>query len=146
MIISDDVILAEAVRMVESGVSVTFPVNGRSMLPFIIGGRESLILEKPVDVNVGDVVLAYVDGNHYVIHRVIDVTGDDVVVMGDGNLVHREFCKLSDVKAVATHAVDADGKRRFLYTSRRKFAAKLWRWCIPFRRLLLKIYLITHKI
>ena len=37
---TDDVIIKEAVRLVQDGVSVTFPVKGRSMLPFIFGGRE----------------------------------------------------------------------------------------------------------
>ena len=45
---SDDEIIEEAIRLVEDGVSVTLPVDGRSMLPFIIGGRESVILQKPV--------------------------------------------------------------------------------------------------
>ena len=52
---SDALIMAEAIRLVGEGVSVTFPVNGRSMLPFIVGGRDSVILEKPVDLRVGDV-------------------------------------------------------------------------------------------
>ena len=42
---TDDVIIKEAVRLVHDGVSVTFPVKGRSMLPFIFGGRESVILQ-----------------------------------------------------------------------------------------------------
>ena len=44
---TDDVIIKEAVRLVQDGVSVTFPVKGRSMLPFIFGGRDSVILQKP---------------------------------------------------------------------------------------------------
>ena len=56
----DSLILAEAIRMVKSGVSVTFPVNGRSMLPFIVGGRDSVILEKPKELRRGEVVLALV--------------------------------------------------------------------------------------
>ena len=35
---SDESIMQEAIRLVGEGVSVTFPVNGRSMLPFIVGG------------------------------------------------------------------------------------------------------------
>lgn len=146
MELSDNQILSEAIRLVESGVSVTFPVNGRSMLPFIVGGRESLVLVKPKSVKVGDVVLAYVDNTHYVIHRILKVDGERVVLMGDGNLVLREYCELPDVKALATHVVNASGKQRFLYARHRKFAARLWRLCLPIRRYLLKIYLVTHKV
>ena len=37
------------------GVCVTLPVNGNSMLPFIIGGKESVILQQPSQPEVGDV-------------------------------------------------------------------------------------------
>ena len=78
---TDNEIIEEAIRLVEEGVSVTLPVNGRSMLPFIIGGRESVILQQPptqgeprqnaAPLKVGDVVLAWVEGNRYVVHRII---------------------------------------------------------------------------
>lgn len=144
MNLTDDQILLEAIRMVESGVTVTFPVNGRSMLPFIIGGRESLVLTKPENFKVGDIVLAYVDGNRFVIHRVERIQDENVTLLGDGNLCLREHCKISDVKALATHAVNAKGVLRDLYTRRRRFAAKLWKWAIPVRKYLLFIYRKTH--
>ena len=72
---SDSAILSEAIRLVSEGISVTFPVNGRSMLPFIVGGRESVILEKPLAIQVGDVVLAYVENCRYVIHRIVKIDG-----------------------------------------------------------------------
>ena len=42
MIDNDQIIIQEAIRLVEEGVSVTLPVKGNSMLPFIIGGKESV--------------------------------------------------------------------------------------------------------
>ena len=50
-------IIEEAIRLVSEGVSVTFPVNGRSMLPFIIGGKESIIMQKPAELKIGDVII-----------------------------------------------------------------------------------------
>ena len=84
---SDKVIIEEAIRLVDEGVSVTLPVNGQSMLPFIIGGKESVILQKPVEPKVGDVVLAWVEGCRFVVHRIISIKGNDVVLMGDGNII-----------------------------------------------------------
>ena len=60
---NDNDVIAEAVRLVQKGVTVTFPVTGQSMLPFIIGGKESVILHRPGLIDVGDVVMAWVDGN-----------------------------------------------------------------------------------
>ncbi len=64
---TDNKIIEEAVRLVKEGVSLTLPVNGNSMLPFIIGGKESVILHRPGLTEIGDVVLAWVDGCRYVV-------------------------------------------------------------------------------
>lgn len=136
----DNYIIEEAVRLVEDGVSVTLPVNGYSMLPFIIGGRESVILQKPSELKVGDVVLAWVDNCRYVVHRIILFDGTNVILMGDGNIVGTERCTRADVKAVATHVVGHDEKPHDLYTPWRKRAAKLWWHMRPIRRYILAIY------
>lgn len=138
--ITDEHILKEATRLVSEGVNVTFPVKGSSMLPFIIGGKESVILQKPQRPKVGDVVLAWVDGNRYVVHRIIRMEGDHAVLMGDGNIAGTEHCTLSDVKAIATHVVDANGKQRDLYSKWRLRAVKAWWWLLPIRRYILAIY------
>ena len=109
---TDNEIIEEAVRLVREGVNVTLPVNGYSMLPFIIGGKESVILHRPGLIDVGDVVLAWVDGNR----------------------------RLNDIKARVTHVVSADNKKRDLYSRWRVRAAKLWYWLRPIRRYLLAIY------
>lgn len=138
-----DYIIEETIRLVNEGVCVTLPVDGRSMLPFIIGGRESVILQKPLLPKVGDVVLAWVEGGRYVIHRIIRIEGENVTLMGDGNLVGTERCTLSDIKAKATHVVDGDEKRHYLYSTWRCKAAKAWWHLRPIRRYLLAIYRIV---
>ena len=95
----DDLILSEAVRLVGEGVEVIFPVNGRSMRPFIEGGRDSVLLVKPVDVKPMDVVLAQVIGGNYVVHRVLSIDGDYATLMGDGNLQGRETCECKKIYA-----------------------------------------------
>ena len=137
---TDEIIIHEAIRLVDEGVSVTFPVKGYSMLPFIIGGRESVILQKPQAVRLGDVVLAWVDDCRYVVHRVIGIEGERVILMGDGNIVGVEHCLLSDVKALATHVVDAKGRKHDLYAPWRQKASRLWWQMRPVRRYILAIY------
>ena len=136
----DNEIIEEAIRLVREGVNVTLPVNGNSMLPFIIGGKESVILHSPGGiVDVGDVVLAWVDGNRYVVHRIIKLDYDRVTLMGDGNLT-TEHCALGDIKARVTHVVDAKDKTHYLYNRWRMLGAKVWYWLRPIRRYLLAIY------
>lgn len=136
---TDNDIIEEACRLVREGVNVTLPVKGRSMLPFIIGGKESVILHRPGLIDVGDVVLAWVDGCRYVVHRIIRIDGDNVTLMGDGNLT-TEHSSFKDIKARVTHVVDAKDKTHYLYNKWRKSAAKVWYWLRPIRRYLLAIY------
>lgn len=143
---TDNSIIEEAIRLVDEGVSVTLPVEGRSMLPFIVGGRDSVVLEKVSNVSrhvptasrrlrKGDVVLAWVEGRRYVVHRIIAIDGDRVTLMGDGNLAGTERCDIGDVKALVTGVVDDLGRARSLYKRWR-----LWLWLRPIRRYLLAIY------
>lgn len=122
------------------GVCVTLPVNGNSMLPFIIGGRESVILQQSIEPRVGDVVLALVKGGYYVVHRIIAIDGDTVTLMGDGNLSITEQCMVSDIKARITHVVSADGRQHEIDNLWRRWAARLWWHLRPIRRYLLAIY------
>jgi len=137
---NDDFIIAEAIRLVGEGVSVTLPVNGQSMLPFIIGGKESVILQKSDELEVGHVVLAWADDSHYVVHRIVGIDAGRLTLMGDGNLSGKEYCKVTDVKAKVSHVVGADGQMRYLYTKKRCRAAKVWWYLRPMRRILLAIY------
>ena len=138
--ISDHEILEEATRLAKEGVSVTLPVKGTSMLPFIIGGKESVILQKTVNPKVGGVVLAWVENCRYVVHRIIKIDGDNVTLMGDGNILGTEHCHLNDLCATATHVVSADGKQHDLYSKWRMRAVTIWWRLRPVRRYILAIY------
>ena len=137
---NSDYIIEEAIRLVREGVGVTLPVDGQSMLPFIIGGKESVILQRPGLIDVGDVVLAWVENRRYVVHRIIQIDDDRVTLMGDGNLMGTEHCLLSDIKARVTHVVDAKERTHDMNNRWRKLAAKMWFWLRPMRRYLLAIY------
>lgn len=140
---TDEQILSEAIRLVDEGVQVTLPVNGRSMYPFIIGGCESVVLVKPKALRVGHVVLAQVEGGRHVVHRIVQLEGDRVTLMGDGNLQGREHCNIDGVKALATQVVGKTGKKRPLYGFCGNLCAKIWYAARPARRYLLKIFRIV---
>lgn len=143
--ITHNEIIEEVSRLVGEGVSVTLPVTGRSMLPFIVGGRDSVILQKPGQPKRGDVVLAWVDGCRYVVHRVIRTNGECITLMGDGNMAATEHCTATDIRAIATHTVDASGKVRDLYTRRRRWLAQMWCRLLPVRKYLLATFRLYHK-
>ncbi len=142
--VSDRVIIENAISLVNEGMRVTFPVKGYSMLPFIIGGRESVDLVKPEKIEVGQVVLAWVEGCRYVVHRIISIEGNLVTLMGDGNLAGVEHCAPNDVKALAINVVTAGGKHHPLYNTWRIRASRLWWKLLPVRRWILAIYRRTY--
>ena len=138
--VSDEEIIQNAVRLVNEGLAVTMLVKGRSMLPFILGGLESAVLTRPGEVREGDVVLARIDNCRYVLHRVMAVTPDRVVLMGDGNIRGQEVCRPEDVLARVDEVVGEDGRHRRLDTPRQRRRARLWRKLLPVRRWILAVY------
>ena len=138
--VSDEQIIRDAVSLVDEGLAVTMLVKGRSMLPFILGGRESVVLTRPGEIRPGDVVLARIDGRRYVLHRVMEVSPERVELMGDGNIAGREVCRPEDVLARADEVVGADGRHRRLDTPKQRRRARLWRRLLPVRRWILAVY------
>ena len=143
--LKDNKIIQEAVKLVEEGICVTLPVDGRSMLPFIIGGEDSVLLEKPQKSEIGDVVLAWVEQCRFVVHRIIAINGDEVTLMGDGNIRGVEQCRLNDIKASVTYVVDKKGKRRNIKDRKHRCGSYIWRKLRPVRRYLLAIYNIIWR-
>ena len=118
-------------QLLEEGKLVKLTPQGSSMLPFIRGDVDSVILQKPNGYRVGDIVMVKYQGR-YVLHRIIRVEGDTVVTMGDGVVDVKEVVDKSSVMATVTEIVKANG--RHLKPSR----GRLWRLLLPVRRYLLK--------
>ena len=144
--VDDALILSEAIRLVNEGVEVIFPVNGRSMRPFIEGGRDSVLLTRSESIKPMDIVLARVGDGRYVVHRILSIEGDRVTLMGDGNLQGRETCECKEIYAKVTHVVTPNGKKILLYTPFRHFVQKLWVKVLPLRKYLLKLYRVYIRI
>lgn len=139
--LANNIVIKDAIALVREGRRVVLPVKGFSMNPFVIGDRESVELVSPHQpLQVGDVVLAWVNGTHYVVHRIIGIDGDKVTLMGDGNIAGVEHCTTDEVAAVAEYVVAPSGKRRYLYTDGRMRFARLWGRLLPVRRWILAIY------
>ena len=125
----NEVLLPEVKLLLDEGREVVFTPKGASMLPFIRGGKDSVTLKKLDKVEVGDIVLVQLKQKQYVLHRVISIDGDRVEIMGDGNLVGTEKCRLGDVIGTAV-----------MVSGRKPTKGRVWRWLKPVRRYLLGIY------
>ena len=134
------VIMPEIVALINGGHTVTLRLRGVSMRPYLEDGRDSALLAKPKPPRVGDPVLAIVPPGRYVLHRIVAIDGDDITLLGDGNLTC-EHCTTADIQASVvgfyrkgrTRLEPTDGRRWRVYS-------KLWMTLRPVRRYLLAAY------
>lgn len=138
--IANELLLPEVIRLTDEGRTVTLPLRGYSMRPFLEDGRDKAVLRKPANINVGDAVLAEIAPRQYVLHRIIAISGDEVTLRGDGNL-GVEHCRLSDVKATAV-GFYRKGRETLDSTKGRKWRiySYVWTRLFPVRRYLLAFY------
>lgn len=133
---TDDEIINAAISFVNDGITVTLPVKGKSMTPFIMNG-ENVLLEKSAKYDVGDIVLAHLPEKRFVIHRVFSRKGDSITLMGDGNLLGKEHCHLDSLKALIRYKIDDKGNKIPLCSDSQKARSELWRVCLSQRKMLL---------
>lgn len=127
-----DLMLSEVSHMLDEGRDVVILTKGQSMLPFIRGDVDSVLLRKSANVKVGDIVLAYFEGR-YVLHRVVNIDGSRVTLMGDGVLQATEQGDISEVSGKVVEIISPKGRHR------KPTKGRLWRWLLPIRKYLLKI-------
>ena len=100
--IANEVLLPQVVQMLQEGHTVTLPLRGRSMRPFLEDGRDKALLVAVKETpRVGDAVLAEISKGHFVLHRIVKIEGDRVTLRGDGN-IGTEHCRMDDIRALAT--------------------------------------------
>lgn len=139
--IPNDILLSQVSSILAGGQRVTLKVRGLSMLPFIIGDRDSVEMEKPSgELAVGDIVLAEIIPGRWVIHRIFEINGDEVILMGDGNVRGTEKCRTENVHGLILYVVTPSGNKIDCRTPRSMCRARLWRRLLPVRRLLLAVY------
>lgn len=119
------------------GKTVTLPLRGRSMRPFLEDGRDKALLTISKDINTGDAVLAEINKGHFVLHRIVAIEGEHVTLRGDGNL-NDEHCMLSDIRAKAI-GFYRKGRNKADMTDGYKWRIYSWIWthAFPIRRYLL---------
>ncbi len=138
--IANAVLLPEIVRMLDEGHTVTMQLRGVSMRPFLEDTRDKALLAKATAPRVGDPVLAEIQPGVFVLHRLVDISGDEATLLGDGNLCC-EHCRMQDIRGVAL-GFYRKGRPTLDAVSGRKWRCYSWIWTRlrPVRRWLLAAY------
>ena len=127
------------------GSEISFVPSGMSMYPFIVGGRDTVILSAPRDISKGDIVAARIPPHgECVLHRVYKVYGRELTLMGDANLEAVENCTLGDVVAKAV-AIVRNGRRVPLSARRERLAAAAWIAMRPVRKPVLYVVRLWNR-
>ena len=129
----NDVLLGEVAAVLGEGREAVIIPTGNSMLPFIRGGVDRVVLRRQEGVAVGDIVLVKI-GERYILHRVIALEGDALTLMGDGNVRGTESCRTENVIGTVAEIIRPSGRVRI------PGRARLWRMLKPIRRYLLALW------
>ena len=135
---ANEVFLPQVVALLQESHTVTLPLRGRSMRPFLEDGRDKALLEAVKErPQVGDAVLAEISKGHFVLHRIVAIEGDKVTLRGDGNM-NDEHCLIDDIRAKAI-GFYRKGRTKLDSTNGRKWRIYSWWWTrlFPIRRYLL---------
>ncbi len=128
---------------VAKGETVIISVKGYSMRPFLEHLRDRVKLAPWTALSVGDAVLAEVSPDHFVLHRIIDIDGRQLTLMGDGNIRGVEHCSQADVCGVVVEYLRPNGHTLQASDPRLRRRIRLWRRLLPIRRLLLFVYKLS---
>lgn len=132
--------LPRIVDLLQEGHSVTLSLRGFSMRPFLEDRRDRALLCKASSPKVGEPVLAEVSPGVFVLHRIVGIEGQQVTLLGDGNLAP-EHCRLEDIRAQVV-GFYRKGRTTLDPTDGRKWRTYSWVWThlYPVRRYLLAAY------
>lgn len=145
MEVPNAVLLGQVKEAIREGHTVTINVKGYSMRPFLEHCRDKVRLAPFTNLKVGDAVLAEISPDVYVLHRIMNIDGDNVRLMGDGNLSGMEVCRKADVVGMVTHYIRR-GKTIPASDQRLQRYVRWWSKLLPVRRYLLYIYRINLKL
>ena len=125
---SNSAMFGIAAEELTAGRAVRISVMGRSMRPFFSSGQTiELKPIAPEALFVGSVVLARISAEQYAVHRILALDGERATLMGDGNIIGKEYVTLRDIYG-------------YVECSPRHLRwAKVWRWLLPIRRYLIAI-------
>jgi hypothetical protein len=138
--ISNAELFPHIIALLEEGHTVNLKLRGFSMRPFLEDKRDTAVMKKAEEAVCGEPVLAEIAPGRYVLHRIIEIDGDNITLLGDGNLTV-EHCQKSDIKAQIV-GFYRKGRTTMDTLQGRKWRtySRVWMFLRPIRRYLLGIY------
>lgn len=140
MVVHNDEFFARVLESLDKGLTATIPVKGYSMLPFIRGGKDLVVLEKATgDIRRDDIVLFRI-GDRYIMHRVLKAQEGNYDIQGDGVWLGHEHPTRNQILAKATTIIRAGKTPVDPYSKKQLKRVHAWQRLGKLRRYILFIY------
>ena len=115
-------------------------ISGRSMTPFLVGGRDTVYLSRlDRQPKRGDMLLYRRDSGAYILHRVVRVEDGVCTMVGDAQVQLEPGIRRDQIIAIVT-AADRKGKRQKPGCFWWEFFEKVWLRMIPLRPYVMALY------
>ena len=132
----------EIAQLLQEGNPVRVRIDGESMHPFIVGGKDEVLLipyDKKTPIELWSCIF-YKWKGHYMIHRFVGLQDGQYCMMGDGNLVQIERIEESDILGILQTIYHADGSIQDCLGKKWLCQGRYWFKFRKLRRFLLPIY------
>jgi len=148
-LIANETLFTELGKFLTEGRTVELTVKGNSMNPFLMTGRDTIVLAQCSREQIvpGAFVLGKDSFGRWVAHRVTAVEGDVLTLNGDGNFIgSTEKMAVSDVAAIVVGYVrngkrgTMDGRAWKSYSAFWRFAGKMRIGSWSLRRIILGVW------
>lgn len=125
--LSNKIFFAEVERLLADGESVTITIRGNSMRPWLRDGKHKVVLRhcSGQDLQVGDIALFRYHEAH-VLHRVVEIAGNQITFAGDGNIGQREQVAFDKVIASAESIILPNGRVVACSSREWRIKSKIW--------------------
>jgi hypothetical protein len=127
-------------ELLAQGLSVNLAVSGNSMSPFLIHGRDEVLLTPLTkEPRVGDIIFYRRSDGSYILHRLCRITSDGYCFIGDNQTQAEPGLQRSQLLARVT-AVKRDGEILTPKHPLWRFFSGPWIWLWRVRRIFRGIY------
>lgn len=140
------ILFREVESALKNGNQVKIRVVGRSMEPFLIENKDTVVLDPILSrlLHRGDVILFKTDHVYY-LHRIIRIRKDQIVLCGDGIYQSVEKVPINNALGILHSVSRQSGKIRLCDSLNWRMKSYIWMALRPFRRYLLFIYHVLQK-
>ena len=134
--------------LMREGYQLKICPKGRSMVPFLCGGRDEAVLSLPDSGYIckkNDIVLYKIVHGIHVLHRICKITKEGIYTLGDGNLGIEGPFQREDFLAVVDYII-RKGKKLSKDDKKYILLVDMWRVIRPFRPLVIRTYSTVRRI